>query len=292
MKKNRLFLALFILISLNIFPQEENKTGFSTELFPKGLHFRPLYCNQQEAHFGVLYFTETHNLKVDVGNSVDVIALDFPGSKSRITVGIDFFAYAYSTSFKGNRLQIDALDGFFGGNVVYSKNYDGGRFVTRFRIIHNSAHLVDGHFDQSVDKWIDDKKPIPFTKDFGELLFVNENLNDNYLLKYYGGLSYSTLVRPSDMKKLGYIAGAEFALINFWGRVLNKEATLFAAYNFNLIGIPEYAGSNNIMVGTKFGSWNDNGIILYLNYYSGKDYFSEYYKDHISKFGIGFMVDF
>lgn len=264
----------------------------TTELFPSGLHFRPLYCNQQEAHFGVLYFSETHNLKVDVGNSVDVLGVNFPGIQSRLTVGIDFFAFAYSTSFKGNRLQIDALDGFFGGNAVFSKAHDDGRYAVRFRIIHNSAHLVDGHFDQSVDKWIDDKKPIPFTKDFGELLFVNENLYGSCFMKYYGGLSYSTLVRPTDMKKMGYIAGTEISLLNFFGRVINKETSLFAAYNFNLVGIPAYCGSNNIMLGAKFGKYHDNGLIFYLNYYSGKNYFSEYYKDHIKKFGIGFMVDF
>ena len=292
MKIFKLLFAVFILLSINLFPQEETISGFSAELFPKGHHFRPLMGNQQEAHFGVLYFPENANLKVDVGNSVDVLGFNFPASKSKLTVGIDFFAFAYSTSFKGNRLQIDALDGFFGGNAVFSKEYEGGRFVSRFRIIHNSAHFVDGHFDQSVDKWIDNQKPIPFTKDFGELLFVNESFNNKINLKYYGGVSYSTLVRPPDMKKYAMLAGTELAFINFFGKTLNKETSLFAAYNFNLLGIPAYVGNNNFMLGTKFGKWNEEGLKFYLNYYSGKNYFSEYYKDHISRFGIGFMMDF
>jgi hypothetical protein len=292
MKINRLFLAIFLFVSVQLTAQAEKNGDSSFELFPDGRHFNPLYCNQQEAHFGILYFTENSNLKVDIGNSVDVIGYNFSGNKMRLTVGIDFFAFAYSTSFKGNRLQIDALDGFFGGNAVFSKRYEGGKLSARFRIIHNSAHLVDGHFDQSVDKWIDDKKPIPFTKDFGELIFMNENIDNRYLLKYYGGVSYSTLVRPSDMKKYGFIAGSEFMLNNFFGKILNKETSLCLAYNFNLVEIPEYCGNNNALAGVKFGSPDGKGLLLYFNYYSGKNYFSEYYKDGISRTGIGFMVDF
>ena len=139
MKINRLFFALVMLITCNLSAQSGIEKN-SISLFPSGSHFRPLLSNTQEAHFGVLYFSESANLKVDIGNSVDVINFSFPKDKLRLTIGIDFFAYAYSTSFKGNRLQIDALDGFFGGNAILSKNYDSGRFVTRFRIIHNSAH--------------------------------------------------------------------------------------------------------------------------------------------------------
>jgi hypothetical protein len=292
MKKIILFYMTLFLSSVLVWGQAADSLKNSSELLPSGLHFRPLLGNQQEAHFGILYYTETSNLKVDIGNSIDVVSFMFPADSCRLTFGIDFMAYAYSTSYKGNRLQIDALDGFFGGNAVFSKKTDGGRLIGRFRVTHNSAHLVDGHFDQATDKWIGDKKPIPFTKDFGELLLANERLNDKYLLKYYGGVSYSTLVRPIELKKYAFIGGVETGLIDFWGKVMHKETELFLSYNINLIGIPKYVANNNIMLGTKFGAWNDKGLMLYLDYYSGQNFLSEYYKDRISRFGIGFLVDF
>jgi hypothetical protein len=290
MKKNILFF-LFLMPVLILCKDVDSSFG-STELFPKGIHFRPLFANQQEARFGVLYFTDNSNLKVDIGNSIDLVSIAFPSCNSRLTFGADFFAYAYSTSFKGNRLQIDALDGFFGGNAVFSKKIENDRFITRFRIIHNSAHLVDGHFDQSIDKWIDNKKPIPFTKDFGELLFVHEKFINSVLLKYYGGVSYSTLIRPSDMKKYAFIVGTEISLLNALGKLTDKDNNLFIAYNFNLVGIPAYVGNNNIMLGNKFGAWYDKGLVIYINYYSGQNMLSEYYENKINKFGAGFLIDF
>jgi len=293
MKKYILLIFTTFIWLLNIYAQDSTTTPVhKTELFPKGLHFQPLLANQQEAHFGILYYTSNSNLKVDIGNSIDVLGFTFPKQKMRLTIGMDFFAYAYSTSFKGNRLQIDALDGLFGGNAVFSRTRESGRDVIRFRILHNSAHLVDGHFDQSVDKWIDDKKPIPYTRDFGELLYINEHIKNALLIKNYGGVAYSTLIRPLTQKKYSFIAGSEVAFINMFGKILDKETTPFFCYNFNLVGVPTYMGNNNIIVGAKFGDWNDKGIKLYLNYYAGQNYFSEYYLNRLYKTGIGFIVDF
>jgi hypothetical protein len=46
------------------------------------------------------------------------------------------------------------------------------------------------------------------------------------------------------------------------------------------------------MAGIKFGDWDKKGIVLYTSYYSGRDMFSSYYDRRISKFGIGFSIDF
>lgn len=292
--KNKVFVYILFLLAgiCPLFGQSDSAGSSKYEFMPSGLHFLPLKGNNQEAKIGVLYYPEDANLKLDIGNSIDLVKLNFDSFNSRLTFGIDFMAYAYSTSFKGNRLQIDALDGLFGGNACFSKDFSGNKFFTRFRIIHNSAHFADGHYDISTKSWIGNQSPIPFTRDFGELLFAYEWIKTNSSTKIYGGPAYSTLVRPSVLKKYSFSGGFEYAFINAFGKILNKDSNVFLTYYFNLAGTPVYQGNNNILLGMKFGNWYGKGFVLYTNYYSGNNVFSEYYKDRIKKFGIGFLVDF
>lgn len=289
MKIFTIFCACFFTF-MNLFSEEPSETKF--DFLPSGLHFLPLKANMQEAKFGLQYYLSGGGLKLDIGNNIDLLKYTFDQDKDILSFGIEFMTYVYSTSYKEKRLQIDAVDGFFGGNIVYSSAYkDNKKIYLRFRIVHNSAHLVDGHYDKIKKEWIDGKQPIPFTRDFGELILMHE-IKSNYNLRYYGGLSYSTLIRPIDQKKYNALAGAEFALPNVFGKLFNKDENVFFAYNFNLVGIPKYMGNHNLMVGFKFGNWDGKGLIVYADYYSGNNVFSEYFKDRVKKFGIGFAIDF
>ncbi|RMD50542.1 MAG: hypothetical protein D6830_02395, partial [Ignavibacteria bacterium] len=212
--------------------------------------------------------------------------------KMVLTFGMEFMAYALATDYNGLHLQIDAIDGFFGGSATFSHEQNNGKNFVRLRIIHNSAHLVDGHYDLSKDKWIDGIKPIPFTRDFGELLFAKEIDWNVYRLRVYAGPTYSTLVRPQVIKKWSGSFGFEFAnskwLGKFWGHPVN---TFIALHSF-MMGTPKYSLTTNYMLGVKFGEWNGKGVIFYISHYIGNNIFSEYYYNRISKTGIGFFVDF
>lgn len=286
-RKSTLFIAVILLYAGFIYPQDSNPQLY---LFPGGNNFKPLLGNHQEARIGLLYYTSNSNLKVDIGNSIDLICYEIP--KTRLTAGIEFMAYALSTSYEGKRLQIDALDGFFGGNISFSKLFINNRLLARFRIIHNSAHLVDGHYDRDLKKWIDDKEPIPYTKDFGEITAAHVLNFTVFEIKYYGSISYSTLVRPSLLKRWSYYAGYEAVLKEGLGNVLGESINIFTAYHFYLSGIPEYRGSSNILAGIKIGEWEKKGINFYVSYYSGLNVLSEYYNKKDEKFGIGFIADF
>ncbi|MCX6149145.1 MAG: DUF1207 domain-containing protein [Ignavibacteriales bacterium] len=287
------FILLFLFSVLtNLFGQEPNEGKSNFEFLPSGLHFQSLKANYQEAKIGVLYFPSNKNLKIDLGNSIDLFSFHFPQDDVRVTMGIDFFAYALSTSFAGNRLQIDALDGLFGGNTVISKKMGEDRIVAHLRVLHNSAHLVDGHFNQVTNSWIGNKKPIPYTKDFGELVFAYEHNSYSVLLKSYGGFSYASLIRPSTLKRWNFLLGFETAFPSLIGKVFDKPANLFIAYNLLLNGENTYNGNSDLMAGIKFGSWKEKGITLYAEYYLGQRRFDEYYKERVKEFGIGFYVDF
>lgn len=289
MKNKFLTINILILIFPFIsFPQNECHFTF----LPNGLNFIPLKANNQEARLGVLYYTATTNLKVDIGNTVDLLSFIFDDSTSQIAAGIEFMAYAFSKSYAGKRLQISAVDGFFGGNVSFTRQYDSNKLLARFRIIHNSAHLVDGSYDTSTDTWLNNTKPIPFTKDFGELTVAHQIYHDSFILKYYGGISYAALVRPDELRKYSLHAGFEFAMADLLGKVFNHASNIFLAEHFFLDGTAKYFGSQQLMAGIKFGDWDKKGIVLYASFYSGRNMFGSHYNEKIKKFGVGFSVDF
>ena len=291
--KQKFFIIILLLLIINnklIFSQDQNNVTF--EFLPSGVHFLPLKANYEEARVGILYYPSDGKLKVDIGNDIDLLAFYFPNINSTLTLSIEFMAYALSRNYEQNRLQIDALDGFFGGNASFSKNYSDGKFISRFRIIHNSAHLVDGHYNVKLNDWIDDSKPIPFAKDFGELLLGYQFSPDFGSARIYSAISYSTLIRPLILKKWTGFMGFELSTNKLTGKFLNHETNLFIASHINLEGNPDYKFNYNNLLGIKFGEWNEKGVIFYLSYYSGSHPFSEYYYKRVSQFGIGFFVDF
>lgn len=277
-------IILILIFVVNIIKAQNN----SFELLPSGLHFMPLKSNMQESRLGILYFPDNANLKVDIGNNVDILGFNFDDSK--LTFGMEFMAYALSTNYEGRRLQIDALDGFFGGNGVLSIRTELERLFFRFRIIHNSAHFVDGHYDFAKDMWKKNVTPIPFTQDFGEITFAYSRDFKKINSRANTSIGYSSLVRPSLIKKWWGNIGLELSyLIN---DDKNYNINLFISSQIKLAGMPSYKLNYNNMLGVKIGDWNDKGVVFYIDYYYGNNYFSEYYYNRIKKYGFGFFVDF
>lgn len=282
-----IFIFFFIIKSTEIISQENN-----FEFLPQGLHFLPIKANYEEAKIGILYYPKNGNLKVDIGNNIDLLAFNFTNFNSKLTFSIEFMAYALSTNYAEKRLQIDALDGFFGGNAAFSKKYNRGKLISRLRIIHNSAHLVDGHFDSEKNQWMNNDKPIPFTKDFGELLLGYQFYENFGTIRTYSAFSYSTLIRPAILKKWNSYFGFEISSNKIVDKILDDETNIFIASNFSLEGNPKYQFNYNNLLGMKFGKMEKKGIVFYLSYFYGSNPFSEYYMKRVSQFGIGFFVDF
>ena len=288
----RYFRYCFILILLLTANNQAQEKKIQFEFLPPGLNFASLKANMQEAKIGVLYFPDNSNLKVDIGNNTDLIKLNFPRNEISIASGIEFMGYALSTNYKEFRLQIDALDGFFGGNVTLKQRFKESELDFRLRIIHNSAHLVDGHYDFKKRSWINNDSSNHYTRNFLELTTAHQ-LHTNFgYFRYYGGGSYSFFVRPSNIKRMNLLAGFELAFRNLFGEVLKKDENIFLAEHFSLVGYHNYSGNQQAMLGIKFGSWQGKGVTLYLSYYTGLNFFDVYYGTRISKFGTGFYIDF
>ena len=188
------------------------------------------------------------------------------------------------------RLQVDAIDGFFGGNLSLTNKCQSQEFQSRLRILHQSAHFVDGHY--IAGRWNDNRAPIPYTRDFGELVVAHILHPSTGVVRYYGGASYATLVRPTVVERFAYLAGIELALDHLIGSIDGQPTNTFIAYNVTLSGTPVYAATHQVQVGLKFGNWFEKGPSVFLAYYTGRDMFGEYFDERITTLGAGFTVDF
>jgi hypothetical protein len=246
-----------------------------------------------EPKFGLTFSPDDNSMKVDVGNAFDVLSIRFNSSTS-LNAGVEFFAYAKVVEYSDYRLQVSAIDGYFGGNVSYLKQLPNSshQLQARLRFIHRSAHLVDGAWDPSQKSWKDGVEPVPFADDFFEF---NPAIQLYYRLaniRIYGGLAYSILIRPKDQERLSFSAGSEFILNEPLFNFLQKPVQIYGAYDIKMKARPEYSASHSLMAGLKFGEKEGIGLCIYSFYYSGYDFFSAYYKSKLNKFGLGFFLDF
>lgn len=259
---------------------------------PGKLIIPPLTASHTEPRVGLRKEIGTSKMKVDIGASVEMLEYR-PGADStqRVRVGIDFFTYALSTSSEGLRLQIDAVDGFFGGHVTYVNDLDThSRLFVRLRLLHLSAHFLDGHFSNSTQGWKDNRAPIPFTRDYGELLAGYEFGVDKMRFKPYAGFSYATLIRPTDIGRIEFHGGIEVQAMA--GSAFNNPLHLYVSQYFMLRSINKYIGTGNTEAGMKFGDWNSTGLKIYISYFNGLDPFSQYYDLRRENWGLGFAFDF
>ncbi len=289
----RTYITIFILtLSVNLSFGGEDKPSSGFSLFPEGHLFAPLRTNLGEPDVGVFKFLDGPDMKVSIGNAIDVFG--FNSENFRLTAGIDFLAYAFTTGSQGLRLQVDALDGFFGGDLsgIYSLNADA-RLQARLRILHQSAHMVDGHYLSATNSWLGNRPPVPFTRDFGELTIapiLHHPFGGN--LRPYAGLSYATLVRPTAIRRFAFLAGCEMETDRLLGPVAGKPTNVFLAYHLDLTGYPAYTSTHELLFGVKFGKWFERGVSIYGEYYTGRHIFSEYLDQRLRTFGVGFTVDF
>jgi hypothetical protein len=250
-----------------------------------------LLAHPQEPRVGVRKEAGNSQLKLDIGATMDVVAFSLDSGRIAFAAGVDFFTYALTTSNEGLRLQVDAVDGFFGGHVSVAFPGENATFQLRLRLMHLSAHMVDGHYDPQGEGWKDGREPLPFTRDFGELAAAVRTALAAIPFRIYSGFSYATLIRPSEIKRFSMLFGLEVFSETLLPDLMDKDVTLYVASHLTLAGIPAYAGTTNIETGIKFGPMYGRGVRLYAGYTSGPEIFSQYYDLRTTVWGVGFSFD-
>ncbi len=290
MKPIILPLLVIFFFSLPVIAQEDQRIiSYSPwELFPSSKLFRPLEANPLEPRVGLTKNLCKDEMRVEIGNSIDIIGYTMT-SGYQVQAGIDFFAYAHTVGQNGLRLQIDAVDGFFGGHLTTTHL---NTLSARLRILHRSAHLVDGGYSIDSNSWEKNRIPIPYTQDFGDFTLSYEQREKPVELRLYGGLAYATLVRPAEIKRISYHTGAESFFPSIIRPILLNRTNLFLAYHLALTGEPLYHATHSLKGGVKLGERNKNAVTVFLAYHNGTNMFGEFYNEHLDMIGAGFSVDF
>jgi len=269
----------------------DSLAGGAVEFLPGTALVPALIAHPQEARVGVRKEAGSSRLKLDIGTSMDIVTVSLGGGDTHITAGIDFFTYALTTSSEGLRLQVDAVDGFFGGHVACSMKNSAARYDLRLRLLHLSAHMVDGHYDIPRNDWKDGRAPLPFTRDFGELVAGIRGPLAGISCRFYSGFSYATLVRPTTIRRFATLHGLELSSPALLPRMLDRETPVYLAVHLAMAGTPRYAGTTSVEAGMKFGAMYGRGVRIYASYTAGPEVFSQYYDLRSRIWGVGFAFD-
>jgi Protein of unknown function (DUF1207) len=279
-----LFLALGS--TNNALSEEDLQPDSRIALVPHGLLFRPLLANTYEPRVGLLSQLGKNQLRLDIGNSIDLLEYDVIKDSSSFSMGADFFTYTLLRSERNFHFPVDASDYFFGVNFNYKSSTAFGLMSSRLRISHISAHFVDGHYDNTKGEWKDSRYPIVYSREFIDVVFACEPAPLNDALRGYFGATYLFHVDPITMDPFTAYAGLE------WHSKVYKATSFYAGYQTTVMNISEVAFRQNVQLGAKFGEWNGRGLNLFASYFSGFSVHGEYFDVKENYFGLGFLIEF
>lgn len=268
---NNLFF-IFILCAINVYCQAKN--GFL--LMPDNKVFPSLKANPFEARIGLQFYPSTGFFRIEAGHEINV--LNYEQNNIIFSFSPTFFIHGLGLNIKEKRLPIDVADGYFGFSLALA---DTNNMKLRLRILHNSAHLIDGHYER-YNKF----ESINYSKDFIELI-ISKIFNSFTL---YSGINYSLVIHPKSLGRYGFLAGTQF-YFDIGNNFLGNKILLFSSYNFSITSIPSYIGNNNVMIGIQFGDNKKKLLTIFISYYSGGNLFNQYYYKKEKQFSFGFNLE-
>lgn len=253
----------------------------SIELFPNELNINPFIANPIEPRMGFMFKTSGNELRLDIGNSIDMASLE--NSLGKFSVGADFFTWTLLRKEENFHFPVDAVDYLFGLNFGYKRTAHDYSFGGRLRISHISAHLVDGHYDKKNNVWLNGQLPRVYSREFIEAMPFYQYRS----LRMYIGITYLFHTDPPVSRKDQYQAGFDYVRKDFiW-----ENVSPFVAMDAKLVN--RFAESPNVSfhAGVKIGKQYGRGLSIYYHYYSGVSTHGEYYDFKEKYSGIGFNLD-
>jgi len=273
-------LLLFILI--NIVSAQDK-----CEYFPDKLNIQPFTANILEPKLGFVFKTAKNELRMDIGNSVEILHYK-DNDSSVFSVGADMFTYSLLRKETDFHFPVDAIDYLFGFNGGYKVNNGNKEYGVRLRLSHISTHMVDGHLDNYKDttkplKWHEGIPAKVYSREFLEI-FPYYRYDD---IRVYAGYTYIYHIDPTYLGKNNFQLGFDYFLRN----VLGDKITPFIGYDLKFVKINKMTGNNSIAAGIKFGNALGKGFSLVYNYYAGYSFHGQYYKYKEIYRAFGFNLD-
>jgi hypothetical protein len=109
--------------------------------------------------------------------------------------------------------------------------------------------------------------------------------------RFYAGVSYATLIRPTEIRRWTTLQGVEVWSEELTGPVFGRPCNAYAAWHITLGGAPSFAATHSVEAGLRFAEWETTGLRFYISYVAGREMFSQYYNVRRTQWGIGFAFD-
>lgn len=251
------------------------------ELFPGSLTINPFTANTLEPKLGFLFHSSENELRLDIGNSVDIVRVT--NCMSTYSFGADLFTYTRLRKEENFHFPVDAVDYLFGVNFSYKMKFNRLEAGVRVRLSHISAHMVDGHYENTLNVWRDNQNPRVYSREFIELMPYVKFRN----LRVYAGFTYIFHIDPVYLKKDNYQIGFDYFVPAKLFGLINP----YIGYDLKLIHPHAYTANNSIVAGLKLGKRFGRGMSLYYQFYSGNSVHGEYFDKKVEYSAIGINLD-
>ena len=273
----RIILIILLFIQVKTFAQTSE-----TKIFPSDLNIQPFTANFLEPKLGFMFEQNKNELRLNIGNSVDILQKEISGNIT-FSIGADLFTYTLLRGEKDFHFPVDAVDYLFGLNAGIKKEFGENEIGMRFRLSHISAHFVDGHFDWETNYWRDSLNPKVYSREFIEII-PYYSLNK---FRIYGGATYLYHVDPENAGKFIYHLGFD----KFFENLFYENLHPFVAYDLRFQKIEKYRANNTIQAGIKYGKAQGRGISIHFEYFNGKNIHGEYFGLNEEYSAIGINLD-
>lgn len=276
-----------VLFCLAVFPATLISQPINNEASgPDRLLFAPLIAYHVEPRVGISRLVEEGRLRLDIGNSIDLLHFKGAYEGDQLTLGADFFTWTSLRQDAAFHFPVDAVDYLFGINTAYRHRLNASSSLSaRLRLSHISAHLVDGSYDKSNREWRDGEMPHVYSREFFDIILAYDYSD---LLRLYGGGQYIYHIDPADLDKIALQAGIEVA----WVDAMESDLHIYTAYDIRLLDSGTMRSAHGLQAGVKFGTWRGSGLNIFVAYYHGPSQHGEYFDRLWSYWGPGLNVDF
>ncbi len=282
MKALTTFLAFLAFVPSFLFSQQSDRP-----VVPEGrLLFPPLIAHHIEPRVGLSRLVDEERLRLDIGNSIDLLSWrNLPGD-ARAAVGADFFTWTSLRQERDFHFPVDAVDYLFGVNASYMRPLSSDWVSSlRFRLSHISAHLVDGSYDKQQEQWRDQRLPIVYSREFLDLIAAFEWRE---AMRLYGGAAWIYHIDPAWLGQWSLQGGAE----GVWRQAGWPWLHAYGAVDMRFVDIDGWHAAVNVQLGVKVGRWRGTGVQFFVAWFRGKSQHGEYFDQTWSYWGPGFNIDF
>jgi hypothetical protein len=257
-----IILATFLSCAFNLFAE------ISSIIYP------PHIANIYEARIGTVFTNSDKKLRLDIGGNYDFWQKQI-SEKVRIGSCVEFFTYTRLRSEGRLKFPVETTDFYFGLNLSVKKEYKKFDLESRLRLGHISTHLSDGFSKNSTFY----KAPFVYSKEFFDLTVT---LRKGSFRAYIGAIvNFSK--QPKSLNLFVPQVGIEY------DRKVYRNIHFIAAYDHKLAGYGgTFQGMNAVTTGLEFRTAKNRGILLKVDYYSGQDYYGQFFDEKLEYLGVGF----